>query len=197
MMKTLVIATYNDGKLREYQNLLRDFKLNITSLSKFPKICIHETGNTFDENAILKAKKIVAETSCPALGDDSGLEVRALGNMPGIYTARYAGPGADDKDNMQKLLRELNGLPLEKRQARFVCSLVLALPDGTSFIERGFLEGIIFFEPRGTNGFGYDPIFYLPEHKKTLAELSDKLKNLISHRAAAVENMKKHLNLLV
>ncbi len=195
-MKILVVATNNEGKLREYQNLLRDFSLNIVSLGEFPQICINETGNTFDENAVLKAKKVVEETGCAAIGDDSGLEVRALGNRPGIYTARYAGPQATDRDNIQKLLRELSGISFDERQARFVCSLALVLPDGRCFLERGFLEGIIAFEPRGTNGFGYDPIFYLPDHKKTLAEMSDEHKNIISHRAAAVKKIKRHLSLL-
>jgi len=196
-MKTLVIATKNEGKLTEYKSLLRDFKLNIVSLRGFQDIRISETGKTFDENALLKAKGAAEATGYAAMGDDSGLEVAVLGNRPGIYTARYAGPQASDSDNIRKLLKDLSGVLIEERGARFVCSLALVLPDRRCYLERGFLKGIIAFEPKGMNGFGYDPIFYLPEYKKTLAEIPEEQKNVISHRASAVSNIKKYLNLLI
>ncbi|WP_422444725.1 XTP/dITP diphosphatase [Thermoanaerobacterium sp. DL9XJH110] len=194
-MKILVIATKNRGKLAEFKELLGEWPLEIKSLLDFPKIEICEKGSTFEENAALKARIVAGETGFAAVGDDSGLEVKALGGRPGIYTARYAGPDATDEENIQKLLFEMKDLPREQRQARFVCSLALAFPDGKIFIESGLLEGFIDFEPKGANGFGYDPVFYLPGYGKTLAQIPEEEKNRISHRAKAVEKIKKYLSL--
>lgn len=192
-MKTLVIATKNAGKLNEFKQMLGELPYRIVSLADFPKIEIREDGRTYDENALIKASIVAAKTGLPALGDDSGLEVEALGGKPGIHTARYAGEGASDEDNIKKLLSEMENVPWEKRQARFVCSLALVFPAGASFVESGFCSGMIARKPCGVHGFGYDPVFYIPEYGRTMAELPDDEKNRISHRARAVEKIKKHL----
>nr|PZN05640.1 MAG: non-canonical purine NTP pyrophosphatase [Bacillota bacterium] len=192
-MKSIVVATKNRGKLKEFQEMLRDVPLKLLSLLDYPAIEVEENGKTFEENALIKAKKVVELTGRAALSDDSGLEVEALGGRPGVYTARYAGPAASDRENIEKLLKELDGVPQEERKARFVCCLCFALPDGRIFIEHGYLEGYITFEPKGSMGFGYDPVFFVPELKKTLAEAGLEEKNSVSHRARAMEKMKKHL----
>jgi XTP/dITP diphosphohydrolase len=192
-MNTLVIATKNAGKLSEFKQMLGELPYRILSLTDFPYIEINEHGKSFDENALIKAKTVATHTGFAALGDDSGLEVKALGGRPGIYTARYAGEDASDKDNIKKLLSEMKDVPWERRQARFVCSLALVFPEGRIFIEHGFCEGIIATKPRGKHGFGYDPIFYLPGYDKTMAELPDQEKNKISHRAMAAQKIKMHL----
>ncbi|MCG0275981.1 MAG: XTP/dITP diphosphatase [Thermosediminibacteraceae bacterium] len=189
----LVIATKNQGKLKEFKEMLSDIPLNIVSLRDFQEIDLEENGKTFEENAVIKAKRVLEFTGLPTLSDDSGLEVDALGGRPGVYTARYAGPGASDQDNIKKLLHNLKGVPRDKRGARFVCCLCLALPDGRIFVEQGYLEGYITFEPKGVMGFGYDPVFFVPELGKTLAEATTKEKNAVSHRSKALEKIKKHL----
>lgn len=192
-MNTLVISTKNAGKLREFKQMLGELPYRILSLADFPGIQIAENGRSFDENALIKARAVARRTGFIALGDDSGLEVEALGGKPGIHTARYAGERAQDKDNIKKLLSDMENVPWERRQARFVCSLALVFPEGGVFIERGFCKGIIATKPEGEHGFGYDPVFYLPEYDKTMAELPDHEKNSISHRARAVEKIKMHL----
>lgn len=192
-MLEIVISTKNKGKMLEYHRMLNNDNIKLQSLLEFPKINIVEDGNTFSENAIKKAKTVVNQLKKPALADDSGLEVRALGGRPGIFTARYAGLNATDEENNKKLLLELKNIPWEERQARFVCCIALALPKGQIIIEHGFLEGYITFEPRGEEGFGYDPIFYVPKLSRTLAELKKDEKNKISHRAKALSKIKKHL----
>ncbi|KXG78022.1 dITP/XTP pyrophosphatase [Fervidicola ferrireducens] len=192
-MRSIVVATKNRGKLKEFKVMLSDIPVDILSLCDFPDIEVEENGKTFDENALIKAKKVVQLTGTAALSDDSGLEVEALGGRPGVHTARFAGPGAGDRENIEKLLKELDGVPAEKRKARFVCCLCFALPDGRIFIEHGYLEGFITFEPKGTMGFGYDPVFFVPELGKTLAEATLEEKNAVSHRARAMQKMKKHL----
>ncbi|TYP51329.1 XTP/dITP diphosphatase [Thermosediminibacter litoriperuensis] len=192
-MLDLVIATKNAGKLKEFREMLSDIPLNIISLQDFPGIEVEENGDTFEENAVLKAKRVVELTGIASLGDDSGLEVAALGGRPGVHTARFAGPRASDLENINKLLNELKGVPPEKRQARFVCCLCLVLSDGRIFVEYGYLEGYIILEPRGTMGFGYDPVFFVPELGKTLAEATLEEKNAVSHRARATEKIRKHL----
>ncbi|MDI3481537.1 MAG: XTP/dITP diphosphohydrolase [Tepidanaerobacteraceae bacterium] len=192
-MKTIVIATKNPGKLLEFKQMLGQLPYRIVSLADFPEINICEDGKSFDENALIKARTVAEKTGLLALGDDSGLEVEALGGKPGIFTARYAGENASDEENIKKLLSEMENVPWEKRGAHFVCSLALAFPDGRIFIERGFCSGIIALKPRGEYGFGYDPIFYLPAYNKTMAELSDSEKNRISHRARALERIKMYL----
>lgn len=192
-MNTLVIATRNSGKFAEFVNLLKGCTYPMISLEEFPDIEIVEDGTTFDENAIKKAKTVVQQTGFLSLADDSGLEVLALGGKPGVHTARYAGDGAGDGDNIQKLLWEMRDVPREHRQARFVCSLALAFPSGEVVLERGLLEGYIDVEPKGRRGFGYDPIFFVPELGVTLSEIGQEQKNRLSHRAKAFNSIKKHL----
>ena len=183
---TVAVATRNNGKLREFRTLLSPMGWAIHSLRDLAIETEHEeSGRTFEENARLKALAYSSETDLPVLADDSGLEVSILGGRPGIHSARYAGPGASDADRIHKLLRELDRYPNE-RDARFVCALALA-QNGILLEEvRGECKGRIEFEPRGTHGFGYDPIFLFPELGKTYAELNETEKNRHSHRAHAV-----------
>jgi XTP/dITP diphosphohydrolase len=185
-MDSVIVATRNDGKLREFLTLLGPAAWEIQSLRDLAIQTEHEeSGCSFEENARLKALAYSRETGLPVLADDSGLEVSALGGRPGIYSARYAGPGASDADRIRRLLQELDRYPKD-RDARFVCALALA-QDGIILEEvRGECKGRIEFEPRGTNGFGYDPIFLFPELGKTYAELNETEKNRHSHRAQAV-----------
>lgn len=196
-MGTLVIATKNKGKYLELKKMLGDISFTLLSLEAFPHIEIKETGTSFDENALIKARVTAKETGLPALADDSGLEVNALKGEPGIFTARYAGEHATDEDNIKKLLERLKNVPLDKRQARFMCSLALAFPDGKIFLEHGILEGFIALRPCGIEGFGYDPVFFVPDLGRTLSEISIDEKNRISHRAKALEKMKKHLDMYI
>ncbi len=192
-MSTLVIATKNDGKYSEFKKMLGPTSFEIKSLQNFPNIEIRETGSSFDENALMKAKVVAKRVGLPAMADDSGLEVQALKGEPGIFTARYAGQHAADEDNIKKLLNKLRDVPSDQRQARFVCSLALVFPDGKIFLKKGILEGFITLKPRGTEGFGYDPVFFVPALGKTLSEVSADEKNRISHRAKALEKIKKYL----
>lgn len=189
----LVIATKNRGKFLEFQRMLEDIPVKLLSLEDFPEVEIFEDGSTFEENALLKAKIACTKTGMPALGDDSGLKVEALSGRPGVFTARYAGEGASDKDNIEKLLNELKDVPFEKRQAEFVCVLALVLPCEKTFIKEGKLDGYIALEPAGDDGFGYDPVFFVPQLGKTLAEAGPAVKDEISHRAEAIRKMKTHL----
>ncbi|MEW6143892.1 MAG: XTP/dITP diphosphatase [Thermodesulfobacteriota bacterium] len=192
MINEIVLATSNKGKIREFAGLLEGVFGRIISLNDLespPDVA--EDGMTFSENAIKKARAIAAYSGLPALADDSGLAVDALGGRPGVYSARYAGEGATDRDNIRKLLTELRGA--EDRKARFVCVLALVTPDGKETVAEGSCEGIIIDEPRGKGGFGYDPVFFLPEYGKTMAEISPELKNKISHRARASEALIKLL----
>jgi XTP/dITP diphosphohydrolase len=188
-LQTIVLATRNIGKLKEFLALLAPLKCRILSLEEASiDRDIEETGRTFAENARLKALEYSRLTHLPVLADDSGLEVPALGNRPGVYSARYAGPGASDSDRNQKLLEELETSGSD-RSARFFCALALA-EEGRILLEAtGECRGIIAFTPRGTNGFGYDPVFFLPERDKTFAELSLKEKNEVSHRTRAIRNL--------
>jgi XTP/dITP diphosphohydrolase len=188
MINQIVLATSNKGKIREFAGLLEGVFGSIISLNDLespPDVV--EDGMTFRENAIKKACAIAAYSGLPAFADDSGLEVDALGGRPGVYSARYAGDGATDRDNIAKLLSELEGI--EDRNARFVCVLALVMPDGKETVAEGSCEGIIIDEPRGEGGFGYDPVFFLPEYGKTMAEIPPDLKNKISHRARACESL--------
>jgi XTP/dITP diphosphohydrolase len=188
MINQIVLATSNKGKIREFAGLLEGVFGSIISLNDLespPDVV--EDGMTFRENAIKKARAIAAYSGLPAFADDSGLEVDALGGRPGVYSARYAGDGATDRDNIAKLLSELEGI--EDRNARFVCVLALVMPDGKETVAEGSCEGIIIDEPRGEGGFGYDPVFFLPEYGKTMAEIPPDLKNKISHRARACESL--------
>jgi XTP/dITP diphosphohydrolase len=190
----LVLATQNQGKIREIEKVLDLPRLKIQSLQDFPDLPeVVEDGQTFLENALKKARACAQATGRPALADDSGLEVDFLNGAPGIYSARFSGTGATDEANNRKLLALLEGLPEERRTARFVCQMVLYFPEGTWIQTEGFCPGIIALEPRGEHGFGYDPIFYLPEFGKTMAEIPLQEKNRISHRAQALQKIRVHL----
>lgn len=194
IIDTVAVATRNDGKLREFLALLGPAGWAVRSLRDLGIESEHEeSGCSFEENARLKALAYSREIGLPVLADDSGLEVSALGGRPGIYSARYAGPGASDADRIRRLLQELDRYPNE-RDARFVCALALA-QDGIILEEvRGECKGRIGYEPRGTHGFGYDPIFLFSELGKTYAELNETEKNRNSHRAHAVRLLLAHLN---
>jgi XTP/dITP diphosphohydrolase len=183
----IVLATSNPGKVREFERLLAEggLPLSIVGLTEVGLSAPPETGVTFAENAILKARNAAAGSGLPALADDSGLEVDALDGAPGVYSARYAGEGAGDEANRQRLIAELARVPETARTGRFRCAIAVALPDGTVETVEGACEGRLITEPRGTEGFGYDPLFLLPERGLTLAELSLAEKNRISHRAQA------------
>jgi XTP/dITP diphosphohydrolase len=193
MMGEIVLATKNRGKIEEFTSLLRGvFQkiMTLTDLDSAPNIV--EDGNTYRENALKKARSISEFTQKLTIGDDSGLEVETLGGRPGILSSRYAGENARDKENINKLLRELSGL--SNRKARFVCSLALVSPHGEEIVVEGTCEGIIIDGPRGEGGFGYDPVFFIPEINKTFAELSFEEKNQISHRAHAVKALIEGIN---
>ncbi len=188
-ISTLLVATRNDGKLREFRSLLSGTGWRILGLSDLSIDREHEeTGATFAENARLKALSYSADTGLPVLADDSGLEVLALGGRPGIHSARYAGPGASDADRVRKLLAELEEVR-GTREARFVCSVAIARASKLVLEAEGECRGLIAREPRGSNGFGYDPIFLFPELGKTYAELDESEKNLHSHRARAIASL--------
>jgi XTP/dITP diphosphohydrolase len=181
----VVLATTNQGKIKEFAVLLRHVFEGVISLRDLVSVPdIIEDGDTFRENALKKARLISKFTQKPTLADDSGLEVEFLGGRPGVFSARYAGDKASDKENTMKLLQELSGV--SNRKAKFVCNLALVIPNEREIIVEGTREGIITDEPRGKGGFGYDPVFFVPEMNKTFAELSFKEKNLVSHRARAV-----------
>lgn len=193
----LVIATRNAGKLKEISRLLEPLGITAEGLDELA--CTHEVvedGASFAANARKKACEIAALTGRWTLADDSGLEVAALDGAPGIFSARYAGPDCSDLDNNHKLLRELAGVPARQRQAAFVCAMALAEPDGTCRVFDGRLAGLILEAPRGSGGFGYDPLFLVAEYGKTLAELPLEIKNRISHRGAALQQVLAELSRL-
>jgi len=190
----LVLATRNRDKGAEIAALLGDLGIRIRTLAEFPGAPdVVEDGETCKANAVKKATAIARYTGLPAVADDTGLEVEALGGRPGVYAARYAGEHATYEDNWRKLLRELQRVPREKRGARFVTVAAVAWPSGAVDVAEGVLKGIIAEVPSGTMGFGYDPVFYVPEVVKTLAQLTPAEKNRISHRARAFEKMKELL----
>jgi XTP/dITP diphosphohydrolase len=189
----LLIATNNVGKAREYAELLGSgfdlCRLSDVGLDNQ----IEETGETFMENACLKARAYGQASGLLTLADDSGLEVDALGGAPGVHSARYAGPGANDADRIRKLLAALDGVPWEKRTANFRCIIALSWPDGRLETFEGRCDGVIALEPKGTNGFGFDPVFYVPEYDCTMAELPMDVKNRISHRGRAAALVRERL----
>ena len=189
--RTLVLATRNQGKIAEMQRLLDSLssEIQVRSSFEFNLGDVEETGSTFEENALLKATTIARATGFPALADDSGLCVEVLGGAPGIFSARWAGTHGDDQANIEKLLGDLRKIPSEQRSAKFVCVIALALPNGESEVVRGELNGEIRFEPSGTNGFGYDPIFQPLGHQRTLAEMEPEEKDSISHRGFALREI--------
>jgi len=187
-----VLATRNRGKIEEFKKLLSFPWLEIVGLDQISNIDpIKEDGKTFLENAIKKAKVVSKRSGLPAIADDSGLIVHALGGLPGVYSARFAGENASDMENNLKLLKEMEGI--KDRKAEFVCVIAVALPDGRIRTYEGRCEGIITTEPIGDKGFGYDPVFYYPPLKKTFAQMSIDEKNRISHRAEAIQKLKKDL----
>jgi XTP/dITP diphosphohydrolase len=187
----VVLASNNTGKLREIGEMLSGLHLEVLLQSQFNVPEVEETGLTFAENAILKARNAARHTGLPAIGDDSGIEVDALEGKPGIYSARYAGPGASDDDNLRKLIEEVRPIPADKRSTRFVCLMVYLrhADDPDPVIARGVWEGVALTEPIGTNGFGYDPMFFVPTHDCTSAELPPEVKNRLSHRGQALNQL--------
>ena len=191
----IVLATGNPGKIRELNQLLDTSLLKVRSQAEFGTPEVPETGTTFVENAIIKARNAARHTGLPAIADDSGLEVDALNGAPGIYSARYAGDGASDADNSARLLAELADIPDTERTARFQCVLVYMrhADDPTPQICQGTWEGLITHEPAGDNGFGYDPVFLVPSRQCTAAQLPAEVKNAISHRGQALRLLLSHL----
>jgi XTP/dITP diphosphohydrolase len=190
-MIRLLVASNNPGKIREYRELLAGLRLELT----WPRqegldLEVEETGSTFAENARLKAAAYAVASGLWVLADDSGLEVDALNGAPGVYSARYGGPGKSDRDRYELVLRQLAEVPANQRAARFCCVIALASPGGQIWFAEGVCEGVITFEPRGEGGFGYDPIFLLPALGRTMAELAPEEKNRLSHRARAVAALK-------
>jgi XTP/dITP diphosphohydrolase len=191
MIRELVLATRNRHKVEELVALLGDLGVTIHTLDEFPDAPdVVEDGDTCEANAVKKARIIAEFTGLPAVADDTGLEVDALGGRPGVYAARYAGEDATYDDNCRKLLRELIGVPREQRTARFLTVAAVALPSDGVRTTQGILEGMIAEEASGTLGFGYDPVFLIPELGKTLAQLSAGQKNTVSHRAKAFTQTK-------
>ncbi|EGU41659.1 putative deoxyribonucleotide triphosphate pyrophosphatase [Vibrio ichthyoenteri ATCC 700023] len=190
-MSKIVLATGNQGKVREMADLLADFGFDVFAQSEFNVVEADETGTTFIENAIIKARHAAAETGLAAIADDSGLEVDFLQGAPGIYSARYAGEGASDQDNIDKLLKAMVDAPEEQRTARFHCVLVFMrhAADPTPIVCHGKWEGRILTEAQGENGFGYDPIFYVPEDDCSSAELEPTRKKQLSHRSKALQKL--------
>lgn len=189
-MKRFIAASKNKGKIKEIKEILKDMPFEVVSMGEYGiNNDIKEDGETFEENAYIKAKEIFNATKQFVMADDSGLEVSFLNGAPGIYTARFAGENASDSDKINKLLGLLEGVPFEKRGARFVCAVAVFLPNGEYFMVRGVCEGYIALEPKGDNGFGYDPIFYIPEYNMTSAQLEPEKKHKISHRGKALNLM--------
>ncbi len=187
-MRKLLVATHNQGKVREYRELLVELPLEVTYLdAEGITLEVDETGTTFEENAVLKATTYAEVSGLWTWADDSGLQVDALGGAPGVYLARYTGEGATDADRYRKLLDALTGVSWDQRTARFRCTAARATPGGQVRTADGACEGIIAFGPAGENGFGYDPVFYMPEQNATMAQLPSELKNRVSHRARASE----------
>lgn len=196
-MKKLFFATGNQNKAKELGALTEEMGIEILTLLDFPEyIAPEETGSTFLENAFIKSRSAATYTGIPALADDSGLTVDVLNGAPGIYSARYSGENATAAENNKKLLLALKDVPEEKRQAQFRATLTLTIPQGKEFHTEGIIEGIILSEPQGTDGFGYDPIFFVPKYQRSMAELTMSEKNSISHRGQAFRNIAEILNIL-
>lgn len=187
----IILATRNRKKIEEISEILKGPDTELLTLDDFPTLELpEEKGMTFKNNALRKARFIALKTNLAALADDSGLEVDILGMRPGVFSARYAGKDATDRDNIAKLLTELKGVPIERRGARFRCVIAYVEPGAGEVVFEGTLRGIIAEKPSGEGGFGYDPVFFLPDKNKTVAELSMEDKNAISHRAEALRKLK-------
>jgi len=187
----IVLATNNKGKIRELQALLAPLNMEVLAKSQFTQEEVAETGSTFMENALIKARHAANASGLPAIADDSGIEVDALNGAPGIYSARYAGEGASDEDNLKKLLAAMQSVPDHLRKARYKCALayVLSADDPQPLCCEATWEGSITHAPVGGGGFGYDPIFWLPDYQQTSAQISAELKNQLSHRAKALQQL--------
>lgn len=190
-MNKIVLATGNQGKVREMADLLAEFGFDVMAQSEFNVSDVAETGTTFIENAIIKARHAAKQTGMAAIADDSGLEVDYLAGAPGVYSARYAGEGASDADNLNKLLEAMQGVPQDQRTARFHCVLVLMrhADDPTPLVCHGKWEGRILEQAHGSNGFGYDPVFFVPEENCASAELEPARKKQLSHRGQALNKL--------
>ncbi|MGB1801138.1 MAG: RdgB/HAM1 family non-canonical purine NTP pyrophosphatase [Gammaproteobacteria bacterium] len=191
--KQVVLASNNKGKVREINAVLEELSIKVTPQSEFNVEEAEETGLSFVENALIKARNAAAHTNYPAIADDSGIEVPALDGRPGIYSARYAGIGASDEENLNKLIDDIKDLPEEERIAQFVCVMVYMrhANDPIPVISQGIWKGTLLTEPRGKNGFGYDPIFFVPTHDCCSAELLPEVKNQLSHRGQALRQLVK------
>lgn len=190
----ILFATRNPGKVKEFREMLSGLPVIIRTLEEFPGAPeVEEDGESFEENALKKARILCRWFGGIVVADDSGLEVHALGGAPGVCSARYAGPGASDEENNRKLLSAMAGVAPAERKARFRCLLAMVHPDGREWLFEGSCEGSIASEIRGTHGFGYDPLFLLPEEGKTFAEIRPEVKNMVSHRARAMAKLRKAL----
>ena len=193
-MREIVLATRNKKKIEELKRITKDTGIELLTLNEFPGCPeVDEDGITFEENAVKKARAVAAYTGKATLADDSGLEVFALRGAPGVLSARFAGNDADDRKNVEKLLYELRSVTTDRRGARFVCCIALALPDGIIRTFYGYVEGMIGTEPKGLHGFGYDPVFYPKGHRRTFAEMSDDEKDAMSHRGSALRAVHEFL----
>lgn len=194
MSEKIIFATGNAGKVKEIQMIMADTGMEVISMKEAGiSIDVEENGKTYEENAMIKARAAAALADCIVMADDSGLEVDYLNKEPGIYSARYLGEDTPYSIKNATIMERLAGVPDEKRTARFVCAIAAVLPDGTELTTRAAIEGRIDYEEKGKNGFGYDPIFYVPEFGKTTAELTEEEKNKVSHRGKALELMKEEL----
>ncbi len=194
MKRQIILATRNRGKIRELQALMKDFGIEVTSIADVqgaPEV--EEDADTFLENSLKKAREIARATGIMALADDSGLVVDALGGAPGVFSARYAGDNATDQENYLKLLEEMKDIPDEERTARFKCVMVLFHPSGQWISAEGSCEGVIARKPAGSEGFGYDPVFFVPKLSRCMAQISPEEKNAISHRGNALEKLREML----
>lgn len=190
-MQKILIVSSNQHKCEEILDIFKDLGVNFLTLKNFPSLEIVENGKTFLENALIKAATAAKMFNIISIGEDSGLIVDILDGKPGIYSRRFSGENANDEDNNRLLLNMLRAIPYEKRTAHFVSSVVVCKPDGSYIFAEGRVDGFICDEPKGVNGFGYDPLFYYPPLNKTFAELSDNEKNTISHRKMALENLRQ------
>lgn len=194
MVKKIVFATGNAGKVKEVQAILADLGMEVLTMKQAGiSVDVEENGSSYEENALLKARAVAVHTDAIVMADDSGLEVDYLNGEPGIYSARYMGEDTPYSIKNANLIQRLEGVPDERRAARFVCAIAAVLPGGEELTTRGVIEGRIGYAEAGENGFGYDPIFYVPEFGKTTAQLTPEEKNQVSHRGRALEQMKEQL----
>lgn len=197
-MKKVILASNNQGKIQEVKEILKDMDIQLLSMKEAGiDMDIEENGTTFEENAVIKAKAVMECAGEITIADDSGLEVDYLNKEPGIYSARYMGHDTSYKIKNKAIIDRLEGVEGSDRSARFVCAIAAVFPDGRKIVTRGTMEGVIAYEEMGENGFGYDPIVYLPEFQKTSAQLSPEEKNKVSHRGKALEELKKQLKQII